>query len=87
MDTVTGNQASVGQSASGGGAGSPGGLAGMPFNGTAGAGGKIGSGLGSGMDLLTGGTATIDNTLISGNTAATHDNDVHGTFSPGSEPQ
>jgi hypothetical protein len=27
------------------------------------------------------GSATIDNTSITGNTASTSDNDVHGTFS------
>jgi hypothetical protein len=40
-----------------------------------------GTGVGGGLDLTTGGTVVIDNTTISGNSATTTDNDVHGTFS------
>jgi hypothetical protein len=36
--------------------------------------------VGGGLDLLPGGTAVIDNTTITGNTASTSDPDVSGTF-------
>ena len=42
--------------------------------------GVAGVGVGGGLDLSTGGTAVIDNTTITGNTASTSDNDVSGTF-------
>jgi hypothetical protein len=37
-------------------------------------------GVGGGIDLAPGGTATIDDTTITGNDASTKDNDVSGTF-------
>jgi hypothetical protein len=37
-------------------------------------------GVGGGLDLITGGTATIDNTTVAGNQATTSDNNVAGTF-------
>jgi hypothetical protein len=79
-DTITGNKASAG------GAGSPGagGLAHVAAgatatNGTAGPAASAGVGVGGGIVNV--GTATIDNTTISGNTATTNDNDIDGTFS------
>jgi hypothetical protein len=38
-------------------------------------------GIGGGLDLVSGGKVTIDDTTISGNNATTSDNDVSGTFS------
>ena len=46
-----------------------------------GADGNPGDGVGGGVFLDPAGTATIDNTSITANTASTSDNDVHGTFS------
>jgi hypothetical protein len=50
----------------------------MAFNGAPGTPGTAGTGVGGGLDLLPGGTATIDNTTVTGNHASTSDNDVHG---------
>jgi hypothetical protein len=50
------------------------------FAGHAGSAGLAGTGLGGGLDLITGGTAVIDNTTITGNSASTTDGNVHGTF-------
>ncbi len=61
--------------------GSPSGTAGTAFPGHFGTAGNSGTGMGGGLDLITGGTAVIDNTTITGNSATTTDNDVHGTFS------
>ncbi len=79
-DIITGNKANAG------GAGSPGagGLAQVASgatatNGTAGTAASAGVGVGGGIVIV--GTATIDNTTITGNTATTNDNDVDGTFS------
>ena len=41
----------------------------------------LGTGVGGGLNLVPGGSATIDDTTITGNHASTTDNDVHGTFS------
>ena len=60
--------------------GSPNGAAGLTHPGNAGATALSGTGIGGGLDLLTGGTVVIDNTTITGNTATTSDNDVFGTF-------
>ena len=46
-----------------------------------GADGKPGNGIGGGVFLDPAGSATIDNTSITGNTASTTDNNVHDTFS------
>ncbi len=54
---------------------------GQAHPGAAGVAGVAGVGIGGGLDLLPGGTVTIDNTNITGNTASTSDNDVSGTFS------
>ena len=85
---ITANQANAGPGGSGGAAGVPqagaggipNGAAGQTHAGTAGATALSGTGIGGGLDLLTGGTVVIDNTTITGNTAATSDNDVFGTF-------
>ena len=86
---VTTNQANLGQAGAGGArgninvvatGGSPGGTAGQTVLGNPGTAGLIGTGLGGGLDLEAGGTATIDNTTITGNTASTNDNNVDGTF-------
>ena len=73
----------------GGGPGNPGtatgGTGGSPDGGTghvlaraAGAAGSAGEGFGGGIVIF--GTTTIDDTTITGNFAATHDNDVSGVF-------
>ena len=61
--------------------GSPSGAAGTSFPGKFGTAGTTGTGVGGGLDLITGGTAVIDNTSITGNSATTTDDNVHGTFS------
>ena len=48
--------------------------------GTTGNAGVAGTGMGGGLDLIDGGTALIDNTNVSGNTATTSHPDVAGTF-------
>ncbi len=68
------------ESAMAGAGGSPNGAAGLANPGNAGATALSGTGIGGGLDLLTGGTVSIDNTTITGNTAATSNNDVIGTF-------
>jgi len=60
--------------------GTPGGAAGLSHPGNPGATALSGAGIGGGLDLLIGGTVSIDNTTITGNTAATSNNDVFGTF-------
>ena len=52
----------------------------MTQAGNAGAAALPGTGIGGGLDLFTGGTVVIDNTTITGNTAATSNNEVDGTF-------
>src|SRR5262249_62280626 len=87
-DTITGNQANLGPGGAGGPAGgvvagsggSPNGSAGAAFPGATGVAGVSGAGVGGGLDLLPGGTAVIDDTAITGNTASTADSDVSGTF-------
>jgi hypothetical protein len=59
----------------------PGGGHGEADLGTAGTAAAAGSGIGGGLSLAPGGSATIDNTTITGNHASTIDDDVHGTFS------
>ena len=49
--------------------------------GTPGRPGLAGSGVGGGLDILTGGSAVIDNTTTSGNQATTSKNDVAGALS------
>jgi hypothetical protein len=86
---ITGNQAirvvgvpgGSGGGATGGQGGTPGGSNGQAHPGTPGATGTAGLGVGGGLDLAPGGTATIDNTTISGNSASNTGNDVFGTFS------
>ena len=88
-DIVTGNSAHAGPGGAGGNlgvaqagtGGSPSGAAGTSFPGKFGTAGTSGTGVGGGLDLITGGTVVIDNTSITGNGATTTDNDVHGTFS------
>jgi hypothetical protein len=88
-DVITGNSAHAGPGSAGGSlgvaqagtGGSPSGAAGTSFPGHFGTAGTAGTGVGGGLDLITGGTVVIDNTTISGNSATTTDNDVHGTFS------
>jgi hypothetical protein len=58
----------------------PAGLDGLYFNGLPGTPGNPGSGVGGGLDLITGGTATIDNTNVILNQADTMDDNVHGIF-------
>ncbi len=87
-DLITTNAASGGiggtgtaaGSVHGGAGGSPGGTAGQAFVGANGTVGIAGSGKGGGLDLITGGTATIDNTTITANLASSTNNDVAGTF-------
>ncbi len=57
-----------------------GGKFGMGSVGHAGQAGSVGSGVGGGLYLDPAGTATFSNVTISGNQAATSDEDVHGTF-------
>jgi hypothetical protein len=88
-DVITGNSAAAGIGgaegslgvAQAGTGGSPSGVSGGSFLGHFGTAGTPGTGVGGGLDLVTGGTVVIDNTTISGNSATTTDNDVHGTFS------
>ena len=88
-DVITGNSAAAGIGGAGGNfgvaqagtGGSPSGVAGTSFLGHSGTAGTPGTGVGGGLDLITGGTVVIDNTTISGNSATTTDPDVHGTFS------
>ena len=85
---ITANQANAGLGGSGGAAGSaqpgaggiPNGTVGQIFVKGAGAAGLSSTGIGGGLDLLTGGTVSIDNTTINDNTATTSNNDVVGTF-------
>ena len=68
-DTITANQANVLPPGSGGGGST---------QGTAGATGQPGNGVAGGIAIF--GTATIDNTSITGNSAPNGENDVLGTF-------
>ena len=52
----------------------------MTQAGNAGATALPGTGIGGGLYLFIGGTVSIDNTTITGNTATTSDNNVFGTF-------
>jgi hypothetical protein len=87
-DIITANQADTAPGALGGAAGvpqagvggSPSGAAGVVHPGNAGASALAGTGIGGGLDLLTGGTVVIDNTTITGNTSTTSNSDVFGTF-------
>jgi hypothetical protein len=56
----------------------PGGQDGVKVVGLTGGDGEAGIGIGGGIAIV--GTATIDNTMIFGNTATTSENDVNGTF-------
>ncbi len=87
-DSITANQARTTLGATGGAAGapqagaggSPNGAAGVTQAGNAGATAAPSTGIGGGLELFAGGTAIIDNTTITGNTAATTGNNVDGTF-------
>jgi hypothetical protein len=88
IDIITGNQAIQGlhgsggpssAASTGGSGGTPNGNSGLAFVGDPGADGFDGVGLGGG--IVTTGTATIDNTTITGNHASTNDDDVDGTIS------
>jgi hypothetical protein len=59
--------------------GFPIGAPGTATPGNPGAPGLSGVGVGGGLDLFSGGTATINNTTVAGNQATTSDNDVAGT--------
>jgi hypothetical protein len=83
-NTITLNQANLGAGgaggaggdAQGGRAGLPGGVAGLRFPGRPGNSVPAGTGLGGGVARFAGGNITIENTNITGNIAATTDNDV-----------
>ena len=85
---VTANHAVAGPGGRGGAAGglggglggTPGGAAGLAHPGNRGSTALSGAGIGGGFYLATGGTVSIDNTTITGNSAATSNNDVFGTF-------
>ena len=65
-----------------GGAGrAPGGTDGRAFPRAPGDAGSAGTGSGGGLALAPGGSATIDDTTITGNNASTGDDDVSGTLS------
>jgi hypothetical protein len=89
VDSITGNEVNGAPGGAGGAGGrgiggpgmSPGGFAGQSIPGKAGAAGAADSGSGGGLILDPQGTAIIDNTNITGNTAAGSENDVDGSFS------
>ena len=86
-DVITTNQANAGSAGSAGlagsatlgAAGTPGGISGKATPGSNGSVDTFRVGIGGGIAII--GTAVIDNTTISGNTATTADPDVDGTFS------
>jgi hypothetical protein len=52
----------------------------MAASGSAGTAGTLGRGIGGGLNLDPNGSATIRDTVITGNHASTSSNDVSGTF-------
>jgi len=93
IDLISSNQADSAPATSAGGGGvataGPGGsgslvngLAGLTVPGAAGtASNSLSEGIGGGAAFIAGGSATLDNTTISGNRASTSNNDVDGMFS------
>ena len=91
-DLISGNQADSAPAASAGdggtatggpgGTGSTNGLVGLTFPGLGGTAANSSSeGIGGGAAFITGGSATLDNTTITGNHASTSDDNVFGTYS------